>query len=419
MEYQIWDAAILLNPLPAERDHTFQLKLPKVLVGQSQRYPEPKESLLSSLAEATSGSLRVHDMMLILPRGGANYQYKSEMAHRDRWFSEAHLQVIGRSSATLPSDELGLIDDALRASSPPFDGLSDVSSWLGLKAPMSASDLPTISIRVNPPVDIIIDQCRLSEDRLQVTLHAHPQFDVGRVRLAVRALPGKGLSGRLQVSDRISWGSVQNGRREGVVQVSVAEADNVLVILMIGDTTIRRRWFIDPARARNQRLLAVQQFDKDLRMVRHALFESTNPSKFETGVAALLFLLGFSSTVQLETDSPDLLAATPAGRLVVIECTTRIADVASKVGKLVDRRGALLKALQASGHAAQVVAILACRLPKDQIAVHGETMRSHNTILVAAEELTAGLERVRFPTDPDALLDELQTSQLVERVSPS
>lgn len=177
---------------------------------------------------------------------------------------------------------------------------------------------------------------------------------------------------------------------------------------MIGSSTVRRQWFLDPTKARNNRLLAIQHFDSDLRMVWRAVMESPDPAKFEKGVAALLFLLGFSPCVQIETDSPDLIVTTPGGRLAIVECTTRVSDFASKVGKLVDRRGALTKSLQASGHPAQVAAALVCRLPRDQIAAQADELRTHNMILVAGEDLAAGFEQVRFSNDPDRMLDQAQ-----------
>jgi len=248
----------------------------------------------------------------------------------------------------------------------------------------------------------------LAGDRLDVTLHAHPAFDVDNVGLAVRAGPRDGLNSRRQVAREIKWGAVRDDRREGTAQIELQHADAVLAMLMIGSSTVRRQWFLDPAKARNNRLLAIQHFDKDLRMVRRAVIESSDSSKFENGVAALLFLFGFSPCVQIETDSPDLIVTTPGGRLAIVECTTRVSDFTSKVGKLVHRRGALTKSLQASGHPAQVAAVLVCRLPRDQIAARSDELRTHNLILVAGEDLAAGFDQVRFPNDPDLMLEEAQ-----------
>jgi hypothetical protein len=252
---------------------------------------------------------------------------------------------------------------------------------------------------------LIFEQSALAGDTFSATLYAHPKFDVQRVGLALRAVPGLALTERRQVAGEIKWSSVRNGRRTGIAKITLRNADSVLAMLLIGSSTVRRQWFLDPARARNNRFIAVGQFDRDIRMVRHAVLESPDSTKFERGAAALLFLLGFSPCLPLETDSPDLIVTTPAGKLAVVECTTRIADFASKVGKLVDRRGALSKALSASGHPAPVAAVLVCRLPRDQIAAEAELLRVHKAILVTGENLSAAFDRVRFPNDPDRMLD--------------
>jgi len=191
-----------------------------------------------------------------------------------------------------------------------------------------------------------------------------------------------------------------------VAEITLQNADNVLAILMIENSLVRRQWFVDSTKARNNRLIATQHFDKDLRMIRQAVMESPDSVKFEQGVAALLFLLGFSASIQLETDSPDLIVTTPGGRLVIAECTVRTSNFIEKVGKLVDRRGALSRSLSASGHPAPIFAVLVCRLPRDQIAVHAEVLRAQNVLLATGEDLTRAFDRVRFPTDPDRMLDE-------------
>lgn len=413
---KIWDASIALNPLPPQQKLGFRISTPRIAVGQIQRPNSRKSDLQKVLALAISGEIAVAGSRLRLVSDQALDIY-SEMAYRDRWFSQLHLQVLGTRRPQPSSIELASADNALRRSKPPFDGLADAAAWLGIGAPGTSSNPPSIAIRVGPPVDLIFDQCGLADDQLTLTLHAHPKFDVSQVGLAVHAVPGVALEARRQTADRIKWGRVRDGRRPGVVQIELSQADNVLAMLQIEDSNVRRQWFIDPAKARNNRLLAVQHFDKELRMLRHAVLDSPDSTKFEQGVAALLFLLGYTPSLQLETDAPDLVVTTPGGRLAIVECTTRIADFASKIGKLVDRRGSLTKYLDASGHPATLVAVLVCRLPRDQIAALAEEPRAHNVILLAGEDIQAGLNRVRSPTDPDAML-ESALAQLAQKPVP-
>jgi hypothetical protein len=151
---------------------------------------------------------------------------------------------------------------------------------------------------------------------------------------------------------------------------------------------------------------AVQLFDKDLRMLRQGIWQTADANRFELAVQTLLFLLGFAPTVMIERDAPDLIVATPGGRLVLVECTTRIADFHAKVGKLIDRRGALIKAMQTSGHGTTVLSVLVCALPRDQIAVSNAELAANLVLLMSAETLAAALDQTRVPVEPDKLVDD-------------
>jgi hypothetical protein len=404
---QIWHAAIDLLPLPAKHDFGFQIRPSNLSIGQVQLPLQKKSSLVELLSDASRGVVPVpSDLMTLASRHPL--EYHSEMSNRERWFSQLHLKVTG-SHLPLPSPtNLAWIDDALRMSRPPFDGLTDVAAWLGLDAPGANANPPSISIRIGPPCDLIVSECALRNDSLRLTLHAHPEFDTNRVGLSMRVYPGPddALKGRQQVAGEIRWDSVRDGRRVGVAQIAVKRADQALAMLMIGGSTVRRNWFLDPEKARNNRLVAVQQFDKDLKQLKRAVLEAADPHQFERGVAALAFLLGFSPCIQLETDSPDLIVMTPGGRLLLIECTTRLADFSFKMGKLVDRRGAISKSLGASGHGTQVTAVLVCQLPRDQIATGLDELRANETILITHEDLISGFDRLRHTNDPDKMLNE-------------
>lgn len=406
---QIWQASIGIHPLEAPSDLSFSVCPINFRIGQVQRFPASKNELIDLLLHATNGAIDTPNGKLSLACERP-HDFYSEMGSRERWFSELHLQVVGSHIPCASPMDLAAVDSALRSANPPFDGLSEAAMWLGFAPPGTTTRPPFIDIRVGPPCDLIFQKCSLLNDRLDITLHAHPNFDTRRVGLAVRGAPGVGLDGRKQVSDEIRWGNVRAGRRVGKARVKLKNADSALVMLMIGRSTVRRQWFLDPQKARNNRLLAVQHFDQDLKMIRSAVLETSDSARFEQGVAALLFLLGFSPCLQLETASPDLIVTTPGGRLVIVECTTRIADFSAKLGKLVDRRGSLTKSLSASRHPSEVVAVLVCRLPRDQIAAQVEELRSRSIILIAGEELVSGFNLVRHSNDPDEILDEAFSS---------
>ncbi len=241
-------------------------------------------------------------------------------------------------------------------------------------------------------------------------IHAHPQLDPKGVGLAVRLVPGGGLPGRRQIAEEISWGEQRDGAGVGLVEIDGQGAGSALAMLTLGQVTVQRQWFVDPERASNHRLLAAQHFDGDLKMLRRGVFELTDAAKFEAAVANLLFLLGFSAAVQLETDSPDLLVTTPAHRMLLVECTVKTADINTKLGKLVDRRASVAKLLKVANYPFDVAAALVCRQPREHIAAHADQIRAHGVILVTAADLSDAFQRLPFPPDPDALLSQAVTA---------
>ena len=405
-EWAIWTVSIHVQPLPPQVDLQFHFEGGNFQLGLIQVYPASRKELLTLLQNASNGVIDVDHLRLALP--SERFDFYSEMSDRNRWFSDLHLLVQGDQRPLPSPGSLLALDNALRLATPPFDGLNDVLNWLGLRDPGSSSNSPSIAMRIAPPVDLAVGAWQLRNDCLSLTLRAHRSFDVDRVSIGVRSLPDDALAGRLQVASEIEWSVEDEEVNCGRLELELGGKEAALVFLMIGTHVVRRQWLLDPDRARNRRFLAVQEFDSDLRMIRDGIFTSTDSNRFEHGVAALLFLLGFSPCVQLEKDAPDLVVATPGGRLCAVECTTRISDFSSKVGKLVDRRGRLNKAFAASGHIGDVVAALVCRLPRDQIPVRLEELNSHQVILATAENLTEGLNRVRFQNDPDQMLIDAQ-----------
>jgi hypothetical protein len=406
---EIISALIAMNPLKASIDNSFSIATENIVAGQIQQYPVSKKALNNILTESTQGRISIESGTLRLA-GNTPFDYYSEMSHRDRWFSELHLQIGGGRSPIPSAESFSKIDNDLRAANPPFDGLSDLIAWLGIDSAALNGGAPTITARVGPPVDLITKQCELHDNQLTLVLHAHSAFDPQQISLAVRGLPGGGLVGRQQVAGLVNWGAVSNNRREGVATIHIQDSDSALAMLMIGASTVRRQWFLDPARARNYRYMAVQHFDADLQKIRGAVLEAPESAKFEQGVAALLFLFGFSPVLQIETDSPDLIVTTPKGQLVLVECTIKISDFSKKLGKLVDRRGSLSKSLAGAGHPPEILAVLICRSPRDQIAAHEDELRTHKVRLLAREDLQGSFDRVRHPDDPDKIVSDARAS---------
>lgn len=409
----IIDASFFLYPLPPERIDNFAIKAGNLLAGREVFPALKKVDIIDRLSKAVNGILDVHGLQLTL-QNSAELDYYSEIPSRDTGFSDLHLMVSGSRLPTVASSESGTTENELRLAIPPFDGMSDLCSWLQLSDARTNGQTQSISLRVGPPVDIVFDETKVHENNLQLTLSAHPKFDTSRLVLAIREFPGKGIETRKQASDLISWKRNSKGRRSGVLNLELVNANSVLAMLMVSGRTVRRRWFDDPDKAVNSRYVATQLLDKDLKQLKLALLESTDSGRFEQGVASLLYLLGFSSAIQVETQAPDIIVTTPGGKLAIVECTTKISDFQNKLGKLVDRRNALMPKLEGTGHNLQVGAFLACGLPKAQIAVEERLLAQHQVTLLSRDDIGLAFDQLRTPISPDEMLDQA-AARLAER----
>ena len=416
-EFSVWDSTITLSPLPPDVNNSFYIQGETIYVGQFDSISASQEELVQHIENALNGVVVTPNGVLKLPHTH-DYRYYTEAAQRDLYVYQLHLGVVGGQNELATHNELLSIDNFLRQSTPPFDGLNDVAIWLRLKSSWNENRTTAINVSVHPPVDLSLDVSSLKNNIFVVVLKAHAQFDVELISLAITGFPGNNLDSRVQIAHTIVWQDIENGIRTGKAVATIDNCDHVLAMLLISNTVVRRHLFIDSSKARNNRLIAVQAFDKDLKMIKNSVLKNDNSHKFEGGVAALLFLLGFSPCVQLETDSPDIIVQTPRGRIVLIECTLKTSDFSSKLGKLVDRRGALKKELDKSGHPSQIAIALVCRLPRDQIAADDNELVNKEVLLLSCENLLSAFGQVRGHNDPDKILEDEEARLLAKTQMP-
>jgi hypothetical protein len=409
-------AAISSNPLPPKSNLEFHLVEGQLFVGEINRYPLDRKQIQNIFLEAGHGRIEINGTVFSLLKTG-ELNYFSETNYREKPFYDLHLNVGSSAVKWIYNDVLTELDNRLRCSAVPFDGLVDVSNWLGFEKIEILSESPRITINVGPPVDLRFEGCKVENNRLQVLLHAHPELDITTVGLAVRVTPGFRVDRRAQIASNIKWEDVKEGKRAGTVSYEFDYVENALVILTLGRSTIRRHWFFDISKSQNQRQVAMQLFDRDFTQIKKAVLETHDANKFEKGVAALLYLLGFNPCIQLETDAPDIVVTTPQGRLVLVECTTKISDFQNKLGKLVDRRGALVKALEQDRRQTEVTAVLICGLPEERIHIQKETLKLTGCILLCKENLARAFGDLRLKSDPDKLLSEALQSITEHRLA--
>lgn len=209
--------------------------------------------------------------------------------------------------------------------------------------------------------------------------------------------------------DVLRWSEGENGIWTGELEVTVEDGSAVQCFASYDGSPQHVGWIGDPEKLPNVRRAVHEAFDPNLTVLLRYLLDEEHQQKhsrdFEAGVASLLFMLGFSVnafTGKPMENGPDLLAATPMGQLVIIECTVSQINKEGKLGKLVDRANSLRQKLVDTGHAQlRVLPAIVTPRPREAIA-EIDAANGMGVAVLTREDLEAGIYLARAPQDADA-----------------
>jgi hypothetical protein len=399
--HDLLSAELVLAPLPIDDASTFQVTAGNLIAGQvvlNNLDPSDLEELVTT---ALNGRIVIGNQTLTID--GDEPLTATASRSGQEWSVKPNILLTGKPTRISPDDpHVRLADQELRQGDIPFDGMDELVRWLAVSDPRARDAVRALQISLRSPCEVAFDRSGFSGDTFTIAINAQPTLNTDNLGVAVITFPGTVNESRKQLGPKMTWRLDRKSTLlQGEASIDSPKAERALVILNLGQTFVQRQWFGHPAKSPNERLLAAQCFDQELKQIRHCLFDGSQPEKFELAVAALAFLRGYSPAVQLETDSPDILLTTPGGQLVLVECTLQTRDVHSKVGKLVDRRHAITDALAAAKLSRPVLAILVTRQQRDQIAMSDDEFRSRRVCLVTRHELEEHFRAVGFPHDPD------------------
>lgn len=396
---------VAFYPIAVTNSEKVRVSTSQIIAGRERLSNISLSELRGVLEKLENGRLSLENLELTL-ESKSSLSYFTEMISNDRWFCDAHLVALGEALDPFTTVEIAKINSELRLNQLPFDGTHDLFDYFSLPDCISIYKQPQIEIRIFPPIDLISNQCNTSNGKFNLTLNAHPSLEMKNVSLAIRTFTpaNQSLPLRKQVAENIKW-LKENDRQIGTLEIDVDNAFTSQAILMLGTSTVRREYFEDIAKVPNRRLFTLSFFDKELKRLKIAL-SGSDSDQFEKAVNSLTYLLGFSGCLMNETNAPDIVLSSPNENLVIIECTTKISDFSSKLGKLVDRKNSLIKELNDIGDPRKVYSYLVCGLPKNQITINERDLATHKVTLITQESINDLLNRLKFPQKLEQLLVE-------------
>ncbi|MCS6472220.1 hypothetical protein NX871_19940 [Burkholderia thailandensis] len=305
-------------------------------------------------------------------------------------------------------------DWMLKAATRPFDSLAELCVEYGLGAAPNSQSM--LEIVAHTAVEVWLG-ATVKDGKADLGLWVAPDIERSKSRLGYRVIDKGVVVNRGSIEgDKLNWAE-RSGDVIGQLLLDVPLGAVVQCIASYGGHAHHLRWFADPERYQNARAAALASVDQTGTLLRayalpDPLARGKTADDFESAVAWLLWGLGFAPVsfgMNAKTrDAFDILAATPRGDFLVVECTLGLLRAESKLSKLGARAASLRKTLSASGlQHVRVLPVIITAMTRDEIKADLGAAAETGVLVLTREDMEAVFqgERLRF-SNPDQLFEE-------------
>lgn len=358
--------------------------------------------LLSDLA--AGGSVSMGNRRFVFHVGsspGAMF----ELLHRSGLVDGRRIPTIqlsgGRRSELFDKAEL---DWQLKGSKLAIDGLWDVAEMAGIA--LVGGDTCILEYA---PLNIVEfdNRSRVNGEMAELDLFMSPKLETAKAGVAFKVFEQR----RVIKRGYVAGSDIQWDGTSGVPRVSLripVPAGAVVQAFASYDSCAQQQYYaVDPSALPNARRAAYGTFDKNLEVLEDMLFEKKARRKdpqrdFETGMANLLYIVGFAAvnlggTPRIQ-DAADILCSTPSGHYALVECTLLQPDRDDKLSKLYTRTQTLRSELDRQGLQGRrlipviVTALRHADVPQTEI----DKARGLGIALLTREDLESAMQRSMF-----------------------
>jgi len=311
-----------------------------------------------------------------------------------------------------------MLDWDLKSADQPFESLNELLTHLHLPTSdrISAS---TLEIIANSPISIT-DKSVISEGIAQVQCRVAKGMDTDKIKFGYKTFHVNNTErGKIDGSS-FTWDEDASSLL-GSATIATQDAPIIQAFLSYDGVALHQWWIDDPEKRLNPRHAIHNVFDDGLRHVKEFLLtaEGRKNHAFEHGMALLINIFGFSTShygkLSNMQDGPDILAITPTGNVVVIECTTGLINTKDKLAKLVQRTTVIKEQLVKAGHGHLAVQpVIVTAMKRNEVEADLERAGENGIAVICRENIEELLSRVGFPLDPEALF--LEAQRLIPRI---
>lgn len=410
-DFIIIQGRILYDALPVSDFNRFEsenLKAGRILLKDIGLSPR------SLFAAVLQGKISTPHGNFLFPSGGAGCEVTYFPFHDAGIQNQSRIAVL---SVTAKDQAQYLrqptTDWELRASKTPYDGLQDLFSEFRLHP--TTGGVNTIEF-VASGIVVVDAESRVEGTSATLALRLSKKLQTERTTLGFRVLnQGKVVERKSIAGSELFWAE-KDGVLRGEIKVEVLPASVVQCFASYDNTVFHFWWIHDLQNVQNPRRVAFEAWDSGLLNLREMLLtkslEKRNSREFELSVSWLMWLLGFSVShlnhPKLQ-DGPDIIATTPQGKFVVVECTVGLLKEDSKLSLLVSRAEMTRRRLEESNNKhLSVMPVLITSKPRSEVSADLEAAQKLGVVVMTIENLTQAIERTVLLPNADQLYSEAE-----------
>jgi hypothetical protein len=314
----------------------------------------------------------------------------------------------------------------LRAADVPYDSVAELCNDYGTGG--LRGDRTLLEVVAGTAVEVLARSAVIGRSAT-LGLWVASSLDRGLSKIGYRALVKGQVVARGTVPGKdLEWVE-EDGALVGTVTMPVP-LDAVLQCIASYDGHAHQVvWRADPSLLHNPRAAVLSILDPNQQILRSYLrpeapLRGKAADDFEAAVAWLLWTLGFSTatfgTNPKTRDAFDIVAASPRGDFIVVECTLGLPRAEGKLSRLTARAAGLRSMLDASSMThLRVVPILVTAMSAEEVKADAPAAEETGVLVLSREALDQSLEELRRFPDADALVNralvnirEKQTARL-------
>ncbi|QMV01157.1 hypothetical protein GHV40_06520 [Devosia sp. D6-9] len=418
-------AKVLLSPLKTTLRESFASKS---LVAGMIEIPGDLSQVLHGLLE--KGELLTDDGMLRFGRLDTMSITTDVILHDKRGLDNQGRMTVFTAKLDAGAPLLISPDDdwELRASPTPYRDIQDLSNDYALDT--ISKDHQEIEVQALMPVAVDYGS-PVSGTTATPTVRISDRLEVAKFSLGLRIeISGHPVRRLAITGEQFDWepDSKNAGILVGRTTVPIVKGALLQAFATYDGVALHYGWLRDTSTFPNTRRLVFETFDPGLEETEKHLDPSLRKGHkgiaddFENAVANVLWMLGFSVTQvgagNRTTDAVDIIAITPLGHYLAVECTIGLLKANSKLATLFKRASDLRASLSGSWSSpSRVLPVMVTALRKSEVLVELQEAERQGVRVITADDFRQLMESTVFPQDPDRLFTDIEsylTTQMKE-----